>query len=152
MSAVQSVRLRQWLNSQPPGNIKTFYEQVSRRLVMRMSVKAIIWYYQQLLAYPQQDETIAGQATYSRLAEQLRRGSFVPPADNPDYELSRYSLYDPDNQPATKAHYYYTIRLLKFDQIKIRQDTNNEDQYIPALIKMDNMVYSWNHPVFRDYL
>ena len=152
MSAVQSVRLRQWLNTQPPGNIKTFYEQVSRRLVMRMSVKAIIWYYQQLLAYPQQDETIAGQATYSWLAEQLRRGSFVPPADNPDYELSRYSLYDADNQPATEAHYYYTIRLLKFDQIKIRQATNNEDQYIPALIKMDNMVYSWNHPVFRDYI
>ena len=44
-----------------------------------MSVKAIIWYYQQLLAYPQQDEILAGDITYAQLAERLRRGVFMPP-------------------------------------------------------------------------
>ena len=153
LSAAQYNRLKHWLKTQPPGNIKTFYEQVSQKRVIRMSVQAVIWYYQQLLAYPRQDEILAGDISYAQLAERLRRGVFIPPLDNPDYALSQYALYDSNHQPADEAHYYHTIRLLQFDQIKIQQ-AEDKDRYMPSLIKPDNgnVVYSWHHPVFRDYI
>ncbi len=155
MSILQQSTLKYLTRKMPDSPEKDYYQLVQTHEVLPMDVKAVIAYYQRLLDYPEQTETIIEGLSYAECSEQLRLGTFTPELGSAKaiYQQQRLHQKLEDHEKQTPAApEERSITLLHYDRIKSKQEKDGVITYEHDLTIINNRIFSWNHPMFIDYI